>query len=191
MQKRRLAITASIACAILLSACGPAADKADRDALESRAGDIAGQFVSTLQPTLQQAMAEGGPVQAISVCSEEAPQIAADLSRESGWAVTRVSLQPRNTSSAAPDDWERSVLRQFDERQRAGEPGNELRTSEVVGDEFRYMQAQPAGPLCLTCHGQSLGEEVRSALAEHYPDDSATGYSAGEIRGAISLTKSL
>lgn len=171
-----------------LTACQPADSEADLEALEKQADEWVGRFVGSLQPTLQQAMAEGGPVHAITVCSEEAPKIAADLAEESGWAVTRVSLQPRNQASARPDDWERSVLEDFDQRQRAGEAGATLRASEVVEGEFRYMQAQPTGPLCLTCHGQNIGDDVRSALADRYPDDQATGYAAGEIRGAISLS---
>ena len=174
-----------------LKACAPAADESGVDALEKQAADVVGRFVSTLQPTLQQAMAAGGPVHAITVCAEQAPQIAADLTQESGWTVTRVSLQPRNTSSASPDDWERSVLEQFDQRQRNGEVGAELSVSEVVGGEFRHMQAQPTAPLCLTCHGQNIGGDVRAALGEHYPDDQATGYAPGEIRGAISLRRAL
>lgn len=175
----------------ILTACQPAGSGSDVDTLETQAGEWADRFTATLQPTLQQAMREGGPVEAITVCSEQAPQIAEDLARESGWSVTRVSLQPRNASSAHPDDWERSVLKQFDQRQRAGEFGAELRVAEVVDGEFRYMQAQPTGPLCLTCHGRNIGEDVRSALAERYPDDEATGYETGEIRGAISLSKEL
>jgi len=174
-----------------LTACQPSASEIDADALEKQADEWAGRFISTLQPTLQQAMRDDGPVHAITVCSEQAPQIAAALAKESGWAVTRVSLQPRNISSASPDDWERSVLQRFDQRQRAGEPGAELRAFEVLDGEFRYMQAQLTGPLCLTCHGQNISDDVRSALAEHYPGDLATGYAAGEIRGGISLRRAL
>lgn len=174
-----------------LTACQPAAPEPDLQALEKQAGEWAGRFVGTLQPTLQQAMGEGGPVHAITVCAEEAAQIAAALAEESGWAVKRVSLQPRHQASAQPDAWERSVLEDFDRRQRAGEAGAALRAFEVVGGEFRYMQAQPTGPLCLTCHGQNIADDVRSALAERYPDDQATGYVAGEIRGAISLSTPL
>jgi len=34
-----------------------------------------------------------------------------------------------------------------------------------------------------------LTPAVKSALAQHYPNDLATGYSAGQIRGAISVRK--
>jgi hypothetical protein len=189
--KGRSRLLPTLSLLAVLTACQPPVDEVDRDSLENQARELAGRFVSTLQPTLQRAMAEGGAVHAITVCSEQAPRIAEDLTLESGWEVARVSLKPRNTASATPDSWERSVLEQFDQRQQAGEPGSELRAADVVDGEFRYMQAQPAGPLCLTCHGQQIDDEVRSALAEYYPEDTATGYAAGEIRGAISLTREL
>lgn len=163
----------------------------DLAALESEAQAITQSFVGTLLPTLQGALAAGGPSEAIAVCSERAPQIAAELSAESGWSVRRVSLKPRNTGIATADDWERARLEEFDRRQQAGEAGATIRVAAVVDGEYRFMQAQPTMPLCLTCHGDDLGPEVRSALASHYPEDMATGYSTGEIRGAISLRASL
>lgn len=148
---------------------------------------LSAQFVATLQPTLQAAMQAGGPVNAIEVCAVEAPRIAADLSEASGWEVSRVSLRARNQRSAVPDSWEAEVLAEFDRRQLTGEPVTQLNVADVVDGEFRYMQAQAAGPLCLTCHGTDLSDEVQSLLSRHYPQDMATGYTAGQIRGAISV----
>lgn len=172
--------------AINLTSCSqpPAPDLSE---LDSQASAITQQFVGTLLPTLQSAMAVGGPIQAIEVCSVRAPQIAAELSEQSGWSVRRVSLKPRNLALAEPDDWEREVLATFDQRQRAGETGPAIRSSAIVDNEYRFMQAQPAMPLCLTCHGQNISEAVRSALVAHYPGDMATGYVEGQIRGGISL----
>lgn len=136
-------------------------------------------------------MAQGGPTEAIAVCSVRAPQIATELSSDSGWSVRRVSLKPRNASLAIADEWERQTLQDFDRRQLAGEAGPAINESAVIDGEFRYMQAQPTMPLCLTCHGQTIAAEVRSALAEHYPMDMATGYTQGQIRGAISLRKTI
>jgi hypothetical protein len=150
---------------------------------------LTNQFVATLQPTLLGAMQEGGPIGAIEVCAVEAPRIAADLSESSGWAVSRVSLRARNQLSAIPDSWESDVLVQFDQRQLAGDPVEQLNVAAVVDGEFRYMQAQAAGPLCLTCHGSEISSEVQSVLSRHYPQDMATGYSAGQIRGAITVRK--
>ncbi|MBS02714.1 MAG: hypothetical protein CMQ24_08425 [Gammaproteobacteria bacterium] len=51
--------------------------------------------------------------------------------------------------------------------------------------------AQPVQPVCLTCHGKRLAGDVRTAIAEHYRDDRATGYALGDVRGAIYLRKAL
>jgi hypothetical protein len=177
--------------AALLTATACAPQDVPVEELQQEAAAISARFINTLQPVLQSAIAAGGPVNAIDVCAVEAPRIAQQLSAETGWEVSRVSLKPRNPSTAVADDWERATLQQFDQRQRAGEPGMQINTAEVAGQQFRYMQAQPAMPLCLTCHGTDLSSEVSAALQHHYPGDQATGYAAGEIRGAISLLKNL
>lgn len=156
-------------------------------ALVSEASDLTARFVGTLLPTLQSALQSGGPLHAIDVCAIEAPKIAQTLSEESGWEVTRVSLKARNSDTAIPDTWETQVLNMFDQRQRAGETPATLNIAETVNGSFRYMQAQPTAPLCLTCHGSEVSEEVLSAIHAKYPNDLAIGYQAGQIRGAISL----
>lgn len=182
-------IVCLICSTILLMSCSeaPQTPPADEEALRAQGADLAAQFVGTLLPTLQQAMQQGGPVNGIEVCAVQAPAIAQTLSEQSGWQVKRVSLKARNGALAIPDDWETRVLQEFDQRQLAGEAAAQINKAELVAGEFRYMQAQPAGPLCLTCHGTDIAADVSEALARHYPDDMATGYLAGQIRGAISL----
>lgn len=160
-------------------------------ALVNEASGLTARFVGTLLPTLQSALQAGGPLNAIDVCAIEAPKIAQQLSEESGWEVTRVSLKARNSSTAVPDTWETQVLNMFDQRQRAGESPATLNVAETVNGSFRYMQAQPTAPLCLTCHGSEVSQEVLSAIRAKYPNDLAIGYLAGQIRGAISLRKPL
>ena len=172
---------------MLLAAC-TTRDVVDPVALETQARDIAGQFISTLLPTLQNALAEGGPENAIEVCSVRAPEIADDLASATNWSVRRVSLKARNSEIAIPDSWEREVLEGFENRELTG---TAMTQSAVVNGEYRYMQAQVAMPLCLSCHGENLSPEVSAALRQHYPNDLATGYREGDIRGAISLRYSL
>jgi hypothetical protein len=185
--RRRVGLVSSLA---LLAGCaGPG--QIDETELVTEAQAITRQFVSTLLPTLQTALQNGGPAAAIEVCSVQAPAIASQLAAQTGWDVSRVSLKPRNTSSATPDSWERRQLQDFESRQRSGEAGATINHGELRGREYRYMQAQPAMPLCLTCHGSDLSPDVQNALGRLYPDDLAIGYSEGDIRGAISLKKPL
>jgi hypothetical protein len=160
-------------------------------ALVGEAAALTQRFVGTLLPTLQSAMQNGGPLNAIDVCAVEAPKIAQQLSEESGWNVNRVSLKARNSSTATPDLWETQVLRMFDQRQQMGEAPATLNVSEIVNGNFRYMQAQATAPLCLTCHGSEVSADVLQAIRAKYPNDLAIGYQAGQIRGAISLRKPL
>ena len=167
------------------------ANEAENTALEQEARQLAQQFVGQLKPQLKSAMVEGGPTHAIEVCANVAPRMADSLTAQSGWQVKRVSLKSRNASRAQPDKWEQAVLQQFDERQAAGEPATAIHYGETVNGQYRYMQAQGVGPICLTCHGEDLSEPVRTTLEKYYPDDWATGYSLGQVRGAISLSKKL
>ena len=176
------------AAAMLLPSLGLAA--ADNAQLEAEATALATEFVGRLKPQLKQAMQSGGPVNAIDVCSEQAPRIADALSAESGWLVKRVSLKPRNASRAVPDTWEQAVLKEFDRRQVSGENPASISYGESINSSYRYMQAQVAQGLCLVCHGENIAPEVQQTLDQYYPDDFATGYSAGQVRGAISLSKS-
>jgi len=171
--------------------CAACATEPVVDSLEKQAMALANEFVGLLKPQLKQALAEGGPANAIGVCADIAPGIADSLSGQSGWTVKRVSLKSRNASRAVPDNWEKTVLLDFDRRQAAGENASDIRFGKVVGGQYRYMQAQVVEPVCLVCHGQNLTDEVLQALHEYYPDDWATGYSLGEVRGAISLSRNL
>ena len=40
-------------------------------------------------------------------------------------------------------------------------------------------------PECEMCHGEpaAVAEEVRARIDEHYPDDQALGFTAGDLRG--------
>ena len=175
--------------AIALAACRSAlALEPESESPQAQARALAQEFVGLLKPRLKQAMDEGGPTRAIAVCADAAPAIADALSTRSGWTVERVSLKSRNASRAAPDPWERSVLLEFDRRQAAGEDAANISFGEIVGNRYRYMQAQGVEPLCLLCHGKGLADDVQETLKQYYPDDWAVGYSLGEVRGAISLS---
>lgn len=180
-----------IAGASLVGSLGTLAQEPAGQSDEQQARSLARQFVGQLKPQLKQAMNKGGPRHAIEVCARVAPSIADSLSAESGWLVKRVSLKSRNASRAEPDKWEQNVLFEFNRRQAEGEDAADLSFGEVVGGQYRYMQAQGVEPLCLLCHGKGLSDEVEATLDEYYPDDWATGYSLGQVRGAISLSKNL
>lgn len=158
---------------------------------------LAAQFQQELAGKLQAAMQAGGPVNAIAVCRDEAPAIASRLSRRSGWQVKRVGTRVRNPLTGMPDAWEQRGLAQFQQRLQDGEAAKQIDTLEVTegpqGQSVRYMKAIVTAPQCLACHGAPESEPpaLRAALERDYPHDAATGYAAGELRGAFSLQRQL
>lgn len=154
-----------------------------------QAQELTRQFVERLKPQLKKAINERGPAYAIGVCAKIAPAIADELSLESGWDIRRVSLRARNAGRAVPDPWEQNVLYEFNRRQADGEDAEDIFFGEEVDGRYRFMQAQGVEPLCLVCHGKGLSDDVQAELNRYYPEDWATGYSLGEVRGAISVSK--
>ena len=182
--KRRLTRLLAFA---LIASC-PALAGQPEDAKAS-----AQQLIQKLGAALKQEMAAGGPERAITVCRDLAPGLAGEISRASGARVARVSLKTRNPLLGQPDAWEQQVLLDFEKRLAAGERADALEFSEVVqeptGRYYRYMKALPVQPLCLACHGDpdAIAGPVRAQLAAQYPHDRATGYAAGQIRGAVTV----
>ena len=184
--KRFAATLIATLCPFALGATEPAADVEWIEQSRQLATQLGGQ----LKAELGKAIAEGGPVAAIDVCHTRAPEIAARLSQASGARVGRTALRVRNPSNA-PDDLERAVLEQFAADLGAGpidrplEAAFEIRRGDAV--ERHFMRAIPTDALCLTCHGESLSPALAAEIARRYPDDQATGFKLGELRGAFSV----
>lgn len=147
-----------------------------------------------LKKELKAAMKAEGPVAALAVCNEKAPQIAASVSAEKGLQVSRVSLKNRNPDNAA-NEWQTAVLNDFETRKAAGESADKLFHAEVVEDhgqkQFRFMKAISTGKVCLTCHGETIGTDITAKLNELYPEDKATGFKEGDLRGAFVVITNL
>lgn len=159
-------------------------------ALQSKAA--VKEFMGQLKGELQTAMKAGGPTMAIDVCKDKAPKIASSLSAKYGWKIARTSLKTRNPGNT-PDAWETEVLKKFEERKSNGEAVKPMAYFEEVstqdGKSFRFMKAIPTGKVCLACHGTNIAPNVAAKLKENYPEDKATGFKLGDIRGAFTITQ--
>jgi len=189
----KLTLTLRVAChALAVLPLVASAASPDPDDRSTRSRELADQLTGQLKQELQQALQAGGPVAAIDVCRNRAPAIAAQLSQESGAQVGRTALRVRNPANA-PDELERKVLQQFKDELAAAKsppPGPpeamfELRTPQGV--EYRYMRAIPLQPPCVLCHGKAIAPDVAAAIQRHYPEDAATGFEPGELRGAVTV----
>jgi hypothetical protein len=155
---------------------------------EARAA--AKELSEAIRGLLMQELKTGGFEGAVAVCATKAQEKTADYRRTSGNDIRRVSLRPRNPRNE-PDALERRVLESFDRLAAEARPGVEH--WEVVRadgrEALRYLKPLVASAMCLTCHGDpaKIPPAVRAVIAKEYPDDRATGYSAGDVRGAVSV----
>lgn len=190
-------ITTLLSAGALVAALGGvgsplAASSEDEDTAQAleRAEQAADQLAARLMGALGRQLAEGGPPQAVRACSELAYEIGAELSG-GGLEVSRTSRRYRNPGNR-PDDWERAWLESFETQLR--ETGQlPAAIHERVGNELRYLRPLGVAEKCLACHGsqEQLDPEVSRLLEERYPEDRATGFEAGDLRGAISVRVAL
>ena len=163
--------------------------------LQQEGKGVIKQLINTLGGELKKAKEEGGAPAAISVCNTKAADLTEKVARASDWQIARTSLKLRNPENA-PDQWEKAVLEQFQSKAGQGANLKTLAFSQIVVDDegrkvFRMMKAIPVGEQCLACHGSKVQPELKAHIIELYPQDRATGFNAGDLRGAFTLKKYL
>ena len=185
-----LKITPYIGLSLLMISLQATAQEADIAALVTEGATVIDDFTVSLEGELASAIQSGGAVKAMDVCHSGAPKMAAWLAEKQGATLTRESLGNHNPDEASA--WQTDVLKDFETRQAAGEPIEQLVFKEIAGEagkqEFRMMQAIPTGEVCLTCHGSKVAPNVFATLNMLYPVE---GYSARDVRGAFVYVKSL
>lgn len=190
----------SLILALLLVACATPvtqARKPDPKQVEEMRV-VAKSLLTQLGSKLKGEIAANGPEAAVGVCKIAAPQIAADLSSQTGWKVSRVGTRARNAETGTPGAWNAKALAAFAERMKQGEKPDAMEMSEVVtaasGQTYlRYAKAIVLQPMCVTCHGSAaeIPDGVKARLQTEYPMDKATGYSVGDLRGAVVVVRPL
>lgn len=140
-----------------------------------------------LKQRLHAALQSGGPAEAVTACNTQAPKVSASVEDRTGVTVGRSSLRLRNPDNANAPHWVAAWLDAQGERPVEGVTG----ISEVVqtegGPQARVLVPIGVEPVCVTCHGpaESLAPPVAARIQALYPNDRATGYAPGDLRGAL------
>lgn len=178
-------------CAVAPSA-PPAPEEVNAALAISRAaaGELGGDLISALTA----AMADAGPAGAIAVCNEKAPEIASRISVDRNVEIGRTSARVRNPANAA-DNWETAQLAAFAEAIASGANPATLERHEVVRDgdgwSVRWMKPIVLQPMCATCHGEAVDPDLLATIRARYPDDTATGFKPGDLRGGFTAVVKL
>jgi hypothetical protein len=148
------------------------------------------ELSDALRGLLMEELKTAGLEGAVAVCSTKAQARTAEYRRTSQNDIRRVSLRRRNPANE-PDAYERRVLESFDRLPAEARPAAEH--WEVVREDgreaLRYLKPVVASAMCLACHGEKakIPPAVQGIIAREYPDDRATGFSLGDVRGAVSV----
>lgn len=146
----------------------------------AKAAGLVGELKKSLVGALTQAMGQGVP-SAIAVCHTDAPALTAKLARD-GAVAGRATKQPRNPKNAATG-WHLEALTQFEKLHADKQLAGATFTKRLPDGRVAYAEPLVIQELCVACHGANVAPEVTAALSERYPQDKATGYAVGDLRG--------
>jgi len=141
-----------------------------------RGATLLAPFKASLKNALRAGLEQGTDV-AIDVCKLQAPEIAAELSVKDV-RVGRSSHRLRNSANSPPD-WVSPLMEAYLEAPVARSPV----AIELAGDLTGYVEPIIVQPLCLVCHGTSIEPAIAARIDALYPDDEATGFDVGDLRG--------
>jgi Protein of unknown function (DUF3365) len=155
--------------------------------------DAVRNYSDLLKSRLSEAIKTGGVKGAVGSCKPLAPELTTTVGDQSNLEIARTALRLRNPDNA-PDAWELVNLELFLKQLAAGGDHKTLEMFDVVTTKegqrlFRYMKPIMTGELCLGCHGPAMPQDIKLEIARNYPEDKATGFSLGEMRGAFSIVQ--
>lgn len=178
-------MVSAAAAAMLASSCARENVAPSTEAVITRGMAITAKAFATLSGELQVAMAAGGVTNALSVCSEKAPRLTAEMAKAEGVVLRRVSHRSRNPANAA-DAADQKRIADWSAGLAAGTAPTPMVERRPDGGAVFRAPILLAAPACLKCHGEP-GVDIAASDLERiralYPADTATGFKAGGVRG--------
>ncbi len=147
-------------------------------------------LIKTLGSQMKSKLKKGGVMKTLDFCTDEAYNITQKVNKKlpKGVRVRRISAKYRNPANA-PKDNELAILESFEKLKSA----NVIMPNELIEqiDKKTFKYYKPIfidNKTCLECHGKIKDVEIRRAIADRYPIDSANNYELGDLRGAVVVT---
>ncbi|MES0490283.1 MAG: DUF3365 domain-containing protein [Leptospirales bacterium] len=105
------------------------------------------------------------------------------------FSIRRISLKNRNPK-AAPDKTMTEVLQTWEDDLQKNPAGPVQLETKTYYEDDHYTTMTPIripGNFCLGCHGtpETRDTKAYTKIKELYPEDKATDYSVGDLRGAF------
>lgn len=149
------------------------------------------QLLKTLGGNLKTHMKTEGPLGAAKFCMTNAYPLTDGVSAELGKEVSikRISLKYRNPANR-PEAKEEQIMRSLETLEQQGVILPEYLVERADADTYKfYKPLRINKKVCLKCHGDIADDkELSQFMKNNYPEDKATGYKMGDLRGAIVVT---
>ncbi len=190
MMARRLTALAVVALAGCAGEPQEPAPTLDEAAVIAASMPIAQGFQAQLKAQLEAAIAAGGPQGGVSVCQEAALAIAQGQSEASGAEVSRIAEKHRNPAGGVPPELADAYAALVAAPLTDGQPSRQIvQTGSGAAAKVHILSAIPMQEQpCSVCHGTSIDPDLKSHIDSLYPGDLATGFTPGELRGALLIS---
>ena len=138
---------------------------------------------------IKQKSHEGGLPAVVAFCNENAMKLTDSMAHVYGVKIKRTSHKLRNPKNA-PDTAEKEVLEEYLDRIKKGEKPSPVIEQDSIGNIHFYAPIFIKHD-CLKCHGEpgkEIPEPIYQLIKEKYPQDQATGFKLGDLRGIWDIT---
>ena len=165
-------------------AAAPPAALMDEATVRTQGQEIVNEAAAALSKALMKALEEGGVAGALPFCSIEAVPLTTEAAKRSGVGLRRISSKNRNPGNAASPE-EQRILDTFRAAlSRAQAPQAVVEQTKIQASY--YVPILLGNPTCLRCHGtpdQDIIPDDHRLIKQLFPEDKATGYKIGDLRG--------
>ncbi len=126
-------------------------------------------------------------LQALAFCTGSADIITKEVNAKlpKYATVRRTALKVRNDKVNTPDETDMKVMEAYEAKIKEGTFSPKDIEVVTVGDTTRVYKPLVTKKVCLKCHGSDLSPKIADALKASYPNDHATGFKEGDLRGVI------
>ena len=158
---------------------------ADKDTYLISGDEIASNAQAILLQNVSQAMKAGGVINAVNFCSENAIPLTDSISTLHAKSIQRLSDRNRNPINALKSGIDQKAWAEI----RASMTDSTKAKHLILQEEnsvYYYKAISIAMPTCLKCHGDQtvdIDPKALKIINEKYPEDKATGYKMGDLRG--------
>lgn len=179
--------------ALMILSCGtppPPATLSDDEAL-ALGDSIATRAQAILMGEVLQAIEREGVPGAVDFCSERAIPLTDSAAALYHVRVQRISNRNRNPSNLLANAVDSMAWEQIAALVERGNKAARLVEHNPQGRTVMYKAIPLGMPTCLKCHGTpgvEIDQETLAMIGQRYPNDPATGYEQGELRGLWKVT---